>query len=190
MSPFIGLVNVLFHRDGTLDEAALAILRRAVKRAARRAGRPREEWDDLLQDLLVKLLKRHAAGGERRVEEVYDEHKLFCSCVRVAENHLIDQLRRTGRSQVEDPSVLDTRPGAGQVAADEDEYELARFLLGPGPENETPEVRVVRRLYHGETVAGIARALKMTTRNVRRLRSLGFEQLRERFNLDTADHPD
>jgi DNA-directed RNA polymerase specialized sigma24 family protein len=183
MSPFVALAGVLFRRDGTLNPNAYSILLRAVSEIAKQWGKSQEERHDLLHDLLLKLLiKRPPAETECCEEVLADEHRLFCSCLHVARNHLADAHRKTRRVRTEDPAVLDAQASPEPTASELKDLDLR--IIG---HKKTEEV--MRHLLDGHKVAEIAKAMHMTPRNVLRLQQRGIDRLNKRYNCDFGDHP-
>jgi DNA-directed RNA polymerase specialized sigma24 family protein len=184
MSPFLSLSDVLFRPDDSLDPVAFEILKRAVGEAVRGWGKPGDDSADLLNDLVLKLLEhRTDDGAEGGPEAVTDEDRLFCSCLAVARNHLIDGHRKAYRLRAEDPVVLDGR--AGQERPTRPEQEIDLKLIGH-PKSE----EVIRLLLHeGLSVSDVAGMMRLTERRVRGLRLLGLRRLHTRYTRDADDHP-
>lgn len=183
MSPFVALAGVLFRRDGTVDPTAYSVLVRAVGEVAQQWGKSQDERNDLLHDLLVKLLvNRSPAATDCCEEGVADERRLFSSCLRVARNHLTDEYRKNRRVRTEDPVVLDARAGLEPTASELNDLDLGVIC------HKKAEA-VMRHLLDGRTVAEIATAMDMTPRNVLLLKQRGVERLKVRYNRDSGDHP-
>lgn len=185
MSPFLGLADVLFHPDDSLDPVTFEILKQAVGEVAGHWRKSQDEAEDLLHDLLVKLLENRpddVAEG-RQEAAVVDRDRLFSSCLAVARNHLIDEHRKGRRLRAEDPTVLDARAGPDRATGPEQEVDLK--LIGH-PKSE----EVIRLLLHeGLSVRDVAGMMRLTERRVRGLRLLGLRRLHTRYTRDSADHP-
>ena len=135
-------------QDG--DAAAYQALLRAclpvVAAAARRQGVPREQVDDVVQEVLLTV---------HRVRHTYDPARPFLPWLRaIAQRRAVDALRRQGRRhgrEVHDPIAYeghaDPAPSAGQALEGAEHASRLRLAIGALPQRQR---EAVERLGLGE----------------------------------------
>lgn len=179
---------VLLDRVRQGDRVALARVTSLVTGVLARLGayEMRDAWDDVCQEVLVKLLR---AEAERAIR---DPRAFVAYTGTVTRRALIDWVRKNGKGESAQP--LSGAAGREREPADP----AAQLERGRDPDlrldldralGALPEVqrRVLHALYlEGRSYEEAARALAMPLGTLKRHQTAGLRQLREKMGLSGA----